>query len=459
MRDRPFNAQSYSGFFLLALIAFAACFPVLALRSMAGFSVFAMAMCAFLLLPASIPPLPGTRSFLALNAIFVALGMIYVALSYTGALAVDTLLPLRTDYILRHAFFLFLWIPFGLAAYSFWRWNIDTIVAFFARYGLLFCALAGFADIATSKLFGYTHAAKFSGYAYYLEKLNFGFLLALAAATYLVLSPRRHVCAMLIVVYAAACQALHLGIAFNTQTGVLLFLVLMAAWNPTLRVEQRAWTLAGMLIGIHLILLFCIVYPDTMASDVNATWRFHAWQANIRGLWNTALAGAGFGTPYHPLTPDTLRNTMFNEGPFVDTGFIGVIEPQYVRGQHSSFVNIFYRMGLAGGIVFTLINGMAVWFCLRGIGIAGSARDARICLVALAVVAMQIIQMSLHVGLETPRFVLLYALGMGMALCAYVRAAGGYGYALARSRQTQASRLAPAMHNPASAALSRPGSP
>jgi hypothetical protein len=456
MRNRSGQAQSYSGFLLLGLIAFAACFPVISLRSMAGFAVFAMAMCAFLLLPASIPRRPGTGSFVALNVFFVALGMIYVALSYTGILAVDTLLPLRDDYILRHAFFLFLWIPFGLAAYAFWQWNIDTIVAFFFRYGLLFCAVAGFLDIATSEFFGYIHKAKSSGYVYYFEKLNFGYLLALAAAIYLVFSPRHFVCAMLIVVYAAACQLLHLGIAFNTQTGVLLFLVLMAVWNPTLRVEQRAWTLAGMLAGIHLVLLFCIAYPDTMAGDINATWRFHAWQANIQGLWDTALAGTGFGTPYHPLTPDTLRNTMFNEGPFVDTGFIGVIEPQYVRGQHSSFVNIFYRMGLAGGIVFTLINGMAIWFCLRGIKIAGSAHDARVCLVALAVVTMQIIQMSLHVGLETPRFVLLYALGMGMTLCAYVRASEGYTYATVRSRQTQASKLAPVMHNPARAALNRP---
>jgi hypothetical protein len=426
---------------------------------MAGFAVFAVAMCAFLLRPAGAPRRPGISLFFGLNVLFVVLGVLYVGFSYTGLLAIDTQLPLRTDYVLRHAFFLFLWIPFGLAAHAFWRWNIATIAEFFSRYGLAFVAFACAADLVTSKFFGDTRLAAFDGYAYYFEKLNFGFLVALAAASYLVMSRRAALGAVVVILYAAACQLLHLGIAFNTQTGVLLFIVLMTSWLPMLRIEQRAWLLAGILCGIHLILLYSIANPDTMISDANATWRFHAWQSNVKALWDTGLAGVGFGTPYHPLTPETLRNTILNGDSFAVNGFIGVVEPQYIRGQHSSFVNIFYRMGLAGGIVFTLINGMAVWFCLRGIKVAKSIHDARLCLVSLAVVEMQIIQMSLHVGLETPRFVALYALGMGMALCAYIRASGGYTYASVRSRQTQASRLAPAIQSPARAALSRPGSP
>jgi O-antigen ligase len=97
------------------------------------------------------------------------------------------------------------------------------------------------------------------------------------------------------------------------------------------------------------------------------------------------------------------------------------VEPQYYRGQHSSVVNVFYRMGIIGGVLFVLINAGALLLAYRGIGAAADPIQRRHCFIALVLLVTQIVQMSIHVGLETPRFILLYVLSIGLVVFAFLQ--------------------------------------
>jgi O-antigen ligase len=72
----------------------------------------------------------------------------------------------------------------------------------------------------------------------------------------------------------------------------------------------------------------------------NTGWRLMVWVNNIKYTINdTFLIGHGFGTTYFPS-----RNTVeFMPDPGGD---------DFLRGQHSSLVNIFYRMGIVGLLLF-----------------------------------------------------------------------------------------------------------
>jgi hypothetical protein len=406
-----------SGFALLSILAISSAVPFL-VRSMLGFALLAMVCLSFAALPLRLPERSDTRKMILLNVAFVALGLVVVGFSYMGIYDHFPLWPLKRGYIIRQSYLIFLWLPIGYACLAFWAWNLRSIGVFFGKYGLICCGFALVMDLATSKFLGDQRTGEWVGYVFYLDKLLLAFLFVLAAVCYVVANPKSLAFPLVMLAGFAVSHALQLGILFNAQTGTILLIVLLFSWIPLFHMINRARLVLGMICALHVILMAGLFYEKPFQDDANTLWRLHAWQDNWSMLWQTDLLGMGFGTPYHAQSAENLRNAAMNETDLLQKGAVSLSDPQYFRGQHSSFVNIFYRMGVVGGVLFVLINAIALMSCLAGIKTSSNDLDRKFCFVALMVLAMQIVQMSLHVGLETPRFLIVYLLSLTLALVA-----------------------------------------
>jgi hypothetical protein len=408
-----------SGFGLLALLAISSAVPFL-VRSMTGFFLLVVVCMAYAVLPLRMPKRGDIERMLLLNVSFVALGLVVVVLSYLGVYDHFPMWPLKASYVIRQSYMIFLWLPLGFASLVFWVWNLPSIYNFLGRYGLAICAVMLIVDLLTSRMWGDQRANNWVGYVSYLDKLLLAFLFVLSAACQIAVNPKSLLFPAVMLAGFAASHALHLGILFNAQTGTILLVVLLTGWLPLLPMIQRARLVVLLVCGIHAVLLGAMFYEKPFENDRNTLWRLHAWSDNWNMVWQTELLGMGFGTPYHAQSAENLRNAALNETDLMQNGPVSLQEPQYFRGQHSSFVNIFYRMGVAGGLLFVMINASALLNCLHGIRRAATPLDKNLCFVSVLALSMQVIQMSLHVGLETPRFLIVYLLSLALAMLAPV---------------------------------------
>jgi O-antigen ligase len=84
-------------------------------------------------------------------------------------------------------------------------------------------------------------------------------------------------------------------------------------------------------------------------NDPNSIWRYYVWMNEIDSLIKTYFTGVGFGSAYISndiiYQVDNINMYYKNvEGSF-ETG-------AFIIANHSSLINMFYRMGLIGGLLF-----------------------------------------------------------------------------------------------------------
>ena len=140
------------------------------------------------------------------------------------------------------------------------------------------------------------------------------------------------------------------------------------------------------------ILLGIIVVPKLINSDANTNWRFIYWLDELATLSKTYFIGVGYGTSY--CTPNFL-NVVNNANMFLDNYPTSI----FVTTQHSSFINVFYRMGLIGGLLFTII--LLYPFILHKKFFKRSKA-------AFLLYYCSLFTVIVNPGLESPRFMLFY---------------------------------------------------
>jgi hypothetical protein len=146
----------------------------------------------------------------------------------------------------------------------------------------------------------------------------------------------------------------------------------------------------------------------------NTYWRCLAWRSNADSLVDSYLIGVGFGVPYHPLTSENwIASEMIQDEENVPLD-AAASEVLYVRGQHSSLVNVFYRLGALGGITFLLMNIMLLVRLV--LGARNSDALSRVCLVSCGLLVIAFWQISGNVGLESPRYFVNYVIAVALAL-------------------------------------------
>jgi hypothetical protein len=381
----------------------------------AGFALFAMILTAMVAGPPSDSGSRARTRVLIASLVFVTFGAAILLLSMMRVFAIGPTLPVRNDYILRQAYFVFLWIPFLLGAVSFWSALGPAIIAVCRRWALPLLVMMALWDLASARLAGNLSQIAWSGYYSFLDKFGLQFVFSLIYLFYVAHTRHWILCLALITVYAAASKLLHAGVMFNATTGAIFYLFLVTSTIPLVSRRLQACGVTLIYLALIAFLVLGMLVPDLFNQDRNNEWRLMAWRANLDALWTSGLAGVGFGTPYFPLISGNILNTLDNQWNSVSANMVNPIDPQYVRAQHSSIVNMFYRLGLVGGVLFIWLN-----LLIARIGFAGLRHPdpavARLAYAAFVLFVVQAVQMTVHVGLETPIFLSIYMLSTALVL-------------------------------------------
>lgn len=154
------------------------------------------------------------------------------------------------------------------------------------------------------------------------------------------------------------------------------------------------------MVFIGSMVLF-ILFTDNIINilkvlDANSWWRLALWKHEWSILLKTVFLGVGFGTPY-------AANQIVSQLYF-DPSIPDVL---YITGQHSSFINMFYRLGLIGGSLFLYLNVLIIKYCdkLREML---SVKEQKIIQWAELSYLAATISIGFNVGLESPRVFISY---------------------------------------------------
>jgi hypothetical protein len=390
-------------------------------KQMAGFAVFALLLTAMAAVPVAASK-ASTRVLIA-SLTFVGFGAVILVLSAFGVFGIDPTLPVRNQYMPRQAYFLFLWFPFLLGAAGFWNVLGLDIFSVCRRWGIPLLVMLAVADLATARLFGNPSQLAYSGYLYFLDKFGLQFVFSLVYLIYVSHTRRWLLCLLLITVYAAVSKLFHFGIMFNATTGAIFYLFLATSTIPLASRRLQAIGVVFIYLALVAFLVFGMLFPGVFSSDNNDSWRLMAWRSNLATLWHSGLAGVGFGTPYFSITSDNMLNSMNNHFDSLSADMVSSVDQQYVRAQHSSIVNMFYRLGVIGGAIFLYLN-----ILIARIGFANLTHPnpsiARMGYASFVLFVVQAVQMTVHVGLETPIFLSIYMLAATLILHVNAVAAG-----------------------------------
>ena len=116
-----------------------------------------------------------------------------------------------------------------------------------------------------------------------------------------------------------------------------------------------------MIFTILLILVMPSLLSEQINADPNAIWRLVVWKNELHSLAQTYYTGVGFGAAY---VSDFILRETDNIDMYMKSD-VGFMEGIFVVANHNSVLNLFYRMGIVGGILFLAINVFLLDWCIR----------------------------------------------------------------------------------------------
>ena len=111
---------------------------------------------------------------------------------------------------------------------------------------------------------------------------------------------------------------------------------------------------------VLIVMLSALLY-QVILKDPNSLWRLLVWTDEVSSLVETKFTGVGFGTAY--VTKDIIH-TVDNSNMYQDASgnfYSGL----FLVANHNSFLNMFYRMGIVGGLLFLALNFQLIHWCIK----------------------------------------------------------------------------------------------
>jgi hypothetical protein len=364
-----------------------------------------------------------------ISVAFVAVGILYVGLSILELLPAGSQRPLRPNFVLRHSYYVFLWLPLMAGTTAMFRHILPDMARLAPRFALPALAALAAGDIAGAALMGDPERMQWEGYTSLFDP---AILTILYTTCFLFrVATRRGVAWPLAVatVHCAVSNGAGYGMMFNTMTGMFVFVCMWSFalawrfWSPRLALYSIMATAAALFAA----LIAGALLPEILGLDINTHWRFLIWRENMLAALESGLIGVGYGTPYYELSPgnigEAFRWAEFSEfRPYLLSSPIDIL---YIRAQHSSFVNAFYRTGVLGGgmlIAFTAAMIALVVGAMR----RGDPAFRPLVAAGGAIFVIEASQIAMHVGIESPRYFAAFALAVGLARgAAYLSRRGG----------------------------------
>lgn len=313
----------------------------------------------------------------------------------------------NSSFILRHAYFIIffpVYIAFGMAIYH----NLSSDVnSFLLRRSLSCLCLILTIDIITAILFGNTEFREWNGYTFFLEKAIIWYIVCYIFFFSLVNIKNKFFLMTITSVFFILQRSLGYGHMFNAATGIAIYIYMLFAYLLLAAGNSRRLLVLIFETSIVFVLLFIFITPffsDAFISDENTYWRLEAWKSNLESVYQNYGFGSGFGTSYFPNEIGIIDEVYRY---WIREGQVGnMIDYLFIRGQHSSLVNIFFRTGFLGLICFLFfINTLC-----RQTYIKTSNNEV---LFLFSIFICGFFNISVHVGLESPLFLITLGISIG----------------------------------------------
>lgn len=220
-----------------------------------------------------------------------------------------------------------------------------------------------------------------------------------------ILAPKKKI-SLVIIIYSSLC----LINLFNSSSSFLAWIiafVIFLLWDIIIAISQKNISLKIWISFIIVLLVFLFATDfvvSIFANDANSVWRWQYWMNEIKVVINTWGVGIGYGTAY---ASNSIYEEINNASVFVSqTSSEG--SGLFVITQHSSFINFFYRLGVAGFVLAVqmwIVKPMKLFTSS-----IKSENDINNTLVKWGVINFMFnsIIILLNPGLESPRFALGY---------------------------------------------------
>lgn len=354
--------------------------------------------------------------------VFISIGLSSVIVSGLQLMPDDPLRPYRDTFLLRHSFHFFVLGPTMLGAFLIMSRSLDLVTRFGTRYGLLAYGAIGFADLMTGYVWGDPQGMANEGYVAFLDPSTTTVLCSATYFLHVAFTRRRAIPLLVAIIYFVVTQIADYGMMYNTMTGKFVFLIQLG-FTLTIRQPALIPFAAALFACLAVVgaLLVGIAFPGVGEKDLNSIWRFMVWRENLATLFMRGGLGMGFGTPYYGFTDNNLTSVfrLVTTAEFAAYRYSSAFDVFYVRAQHSTIVNTFYRTGFLGGAALLWMYSAPVIWAAKQL----AARAASPLLLAATVLFMiEATQTALHVGLESPRYFLFFCMSWGLLRAALGKA-------------------------------------
>ena len=148
-----------------------------------------------------------------------------------------------------------------------------------------------------------------------------------------------------------------------------------------------------------------------ISDDANALWRLMVWTNEVLSLKETYFTGVAYGTAY---VTETIYNEVSNSNMY--TNDFTNNEGLFVVANHSSILNMFYRMGLLGGIIYVSIILISLKWYSKIYTYIKIKKSRRYLYWALINWLINLLIICINPGLESPQFATTYLLSQGIFL-------------------------------------------
>lgn len=176
------------------------------------------------------------------------------------------------------------------------------------------------------------------------------------------------------------------------------------ATNPTGKI------LVLILFFVAAVVVFNEELYVKIRSDANSYWRLQVWTNELESLAKTYYTGVGFGTAY--VTGD-INLVVNNANMYIDDEG-KIYERLFVVANHNSVLNMFYRLGLLGGLLFVSWNILICSICLTSYRKKILGRYNEYCWWAFTNYMYNLVIIALNPGMEMMQFAINYTFSLGL---------------------------------------------
>ena len=207
---------------------------------------------------------------------------------------------------------------------------------------------------------------------------------------------------------------------------IIVVILLLIFWNKFYLLLSNTKFITFTIVGG--LLIVCIltridVVEEMLHSDLNWLWRWQYWSNEVDTLSRTALFGVGFGTAYGNTN---LLYESINPGVWVSSSSVAG-DGLFLIAQHNSLMNILYRLGLLGLILFVAcIVAGPISLAIKAFIKAKLNNDYRSDYLKFSVLNFiyNFVIIIINPGLESPVFALGFFVSLGFMLGMVLNYAG-----------------------------------